>query len=94
MKPVSTWVGRADEEGAGTTVPTYGLRGKIPSRERITEPHDIDVAVKFAWEEGLLELGRPTSMISRRLGVTEDLIDIVDLDQAKPFLVLRILREG
>ncbi|MET1159609.1 MAG: HepT-like ribonuclease domain-containing protein [Thermoprotei archaeon] len=54
---------------------------------------DIDIAVKGDFKSAL-DLGRIVSEIEGELGVPADLIDIVDLDNAPPHLVKRILDEG
>jgi len=59
-----------------------------------TSTHDIDVALKFAKKSTLLDLGYIVSKIAEVLGVNEDFIDIVDLDQAHPILLARIMKEG
>ncbi|RLF09543.1 MAG: hypothetical protein DRJ98_07965 [Thermoprotei archaeon] len=57
-------------------------------------PHDIDVAVKFSREKTLLDVASLASLIARELGVSEDSIDIIDLSEAKPLLLLKILKDG
>lgn len=57
-------------------------------------PHDIDIAVKFTTEKSLLDLANLVTHIARHLGTTEDHIDVIDLDYAKPILLLKILKEG
>mgnify|MGYP000147265274 CR=1 FL=1 len=57
-------------------------------------PRDVDIAVKFSCEKSLLDLAGLTSLIAGRLGVSEDYVDVVDLSEAKPLLLSRILKEG
>ena len=57
-------------------------------------PHDVDVAVKFSSGKPLLDLAGLASLIARELGVSEEFIDVIDLDEAKPLLLLRILKDG
>jgi len=57
-------------------------------------PRDIDIAIKFSRRKSFLDLAELVSLIARELGIGEDLVDVVDLDEAKPILLLRILREG
>ena len=57
-------------------------------------PHDIDIGVKFSSGKSLLDLAGFISLVAGELGVSEDLVDIVDLDDVKPILLLRILRDG
>jgi len=57
--------------------------------------HDIDVAVKLAdQEKRLLALGELVYTISDALDVSEERVDVIDLDQAPIHLLGRILREG
>lgn len=57
-------------------------------------PHDADIAVKFSSRKSLLDIAGLASLIARELGVNEDFIDIVDLSEAKPLLLIKILGEG
>jgi len=57
-------------------------------------PRDVDVAVKFSVERSLLDLAGLASLIARCLGVSEELVDVVDLSRVKPVVLLRILRDG
>jgi len=57
-------------------------------------PHDIDVAVKFSSRKSLLDMAGLASLIARELGVSEDFIDVIDLDEVKPLLLLKILKNG
>jgi len=57
-------------------------------------PHDVDVAIKFSSEKSLLDLAGLASLIAKELGVNEDLVDVVDLSEAKPLLLLKILKDG
>ncbi len=59
-----------------------------------SHPHDIDIAVKFSGEKSLLDLAELVSKVAEYLGIPEDLIDIVDLNTAKPALLMRVLKEG
>ena len=56
--------------------------------------HDVDVAVKFSRPASLMDFGEVAAMIARELGVSEDRVDVVDLDRASLPLLWRILREG
>jgi uncharacterized protein YutE (UPF0331/DUF86 family)/predicted nucleotidyltransferase len=55
--------------------------------------HDIDIALKLK-KEDLLEIGHIISQIARGLGINEERIDIVTLDQTNPMLLFKILKEG
>jgi len=57
-------------------------------------PHDIDIAVKFSREKSLLDIGGLASVIARELGVSEGFIDVIDLAEVKPLLLLKILKDG
>jgi len=57
-------------------------------------PHDIDIAIKFSSKKSLLDLTGLASLIARELGVSEDFIDVVDLDEVKPLQLLKILKDG
>lgn len=56
--------------------------------------HDLDIAVKLAGDAGLLTLGGLTAEIASKLGLREDKVHIVDINQASLPLLWRILREG
>ncbi len=57
--------------------------------------HDVDIAVKLAEQKrGLLALGELVYGMAKALGVGEERIDIVDVDQAPVHLLWRILRGG
>jgi len=62
-------------------------RGEVAAR-------DVDIAVKFSRRAGLLDLGFIVSRVAEALGVSEDRIDLVDLDYASPILTFRVLSEG
>jgi len=55
---------------------------------------DVDIAVKFSRRVGLLDLGFIVSRVAEVLGVSEDRIDLVDLDYASPILAFKVLSEG
>jgi len=55
---------------------------------------DVDIAVKFSRRVGLLDLGFIVSRVAEALGVSEDRIDLVDLDYASPILTFKVLSEG
>ncbi len=59
-----------------------------------TSIHDVDVAIKFAEETSLLDLGYLVAKIAEALNINEEFIDIVDLDHVYPLLLLRILDNG
>lgn len=63
------------------------------AREGVSN-HDVDVAVKFAKKEGLLDLGYLASKIAETLNVSENAVDVLDLDHAPPPLLFKVLREG
>jgi len=56
--------------------------------------HDLDIAVKLSGKGGLIDLGYIASRVAMALGVSEDSVDIVDMDDASPILLYRILSEG
>ncbi len=56
--------------------------------------HDVDIAVKFSGEVGLLELGWVVVKVAETLNISEDLVDVIDLDRVHPQLLLNVLREG
>ena len=56
--------------------------------------HDVDIAVKFTGEASLLDLGWVVAKVAEALNVSEDFVDVVDLDHAHPQLLLNVLREG
>ncbi len=56
--------------------------------------HDVDVAVKFSREISLLDLGLLASRVAEVLNVDVDRVDIINLDQANPALLFKILNEG
>ncbi len=56
---------------------------------------DVDLAVKFAKKpSSALELGRLVVRLADSIGVSEDKIDLVDLDNAPPGLLKTIIDEG
>ena len=57
-------------------------------------PHDIDVAIKFSSRKSLLDIAGLASLIARELGVSEDFIDVIDINEVKPLLLLKILKDG
>lgn len=63
--------------------------------EKGASHHDIDLAVKFSRRKGdLLTVGGLVADIAEALRISEDVIDIVDLERAGPALLWRILRSG
>ncbi|MEM4489523.1 MAG: HepT-like ribonuclease domain-containing protein [Desulfurococcaceae archaeon] len=55
--------------------------------------HDIDIAVEFVDHDvGLLELGELTSSIAGLLNLNEEMVNIVDIKKANPFLLYNILK--
>jgi len=58
------------------------------------QARDVDVAVKFSERSDLLSLGFLVSQMAKALGVSEDCIDIIDLDYANPALLFKVLTEG
>ncbi|MBS7646134.1 DUF86 domain-containing protein [Candidatus Bathyarchaeota archaeon] len=56
---------------------------------------DVDLGVKLSSREaGLLDIGGVISGIAGVLGVSEDRVDVVDIDQAPIHLLWRMLKEG
>jgi len=56
--------------------------------------HDIDLAVKFSRRSGLLDLGFIASQVAEAFEVSGDVIDVVDLEDANPVLLFKVLNEG
>ena len=54
--------------------------------------HDIDIAIRFSNRDvGLLDLGELISSIASLLGLSIDMVNVIDLDDANPLLIRRIL---
>jgi len=56
--------------------------------------HDVDIAVKFSDRASLLDLGYVVSQVARALCISEEDVDIVDLDCSNPVLLFKVLSEG
>jgi uncharacterized protein YutE (UPF0331/DUF86 family)/predicted nucleotidyltransferase len=54
--------------------------------------HDVDIAL--LGEENLLYLGYVVSKVAEALGISEDQVDVVSMNQCNPIFLSRILREG
>ena len=54
--------------------------------------HDVDIAL--LGEENLLYLGYVVSKVTEALGISEDQVDVVSMNQCNPILLSRILGEG
>ena len=52
------------------------------------------MVIKFSSRKSLLDVAGLVSLIARELGVGEGFIDVIDLSEVKPLLLLKILREG
>jgi uncharacterized protein YutE (UPF0331/DUF86 family)/predicted nucleotidyltransferase len=54
--------------------------------------HDVDIAL--LGEENLLYLGYVVSKVAEALGISEDQVDVVSMNQCNPIFLSRILEEG
>ena len=66
--------------------------GSIASRGYST--HDIDIAVLIESNDKLITLSKILEELATNLEISEDNIDLIDIDHAKPQIKLKVLQNG